>query len=314
VDTLHAALRAQGLAAHRFHEELRAGVRAAEQLEFSMPGDRRILVATSAFAPSANLHEEDPEGVPLRYGRRTHKADIRSLVRCQPPSSLEQLVDELSLVSRDGHEGRALLFYDSADRPALEAQVEAVRPTGERLLLLGRALEICNASARTFTTETLALEARTSRHAAESLVGLLAGMGLIAVEAGWLRLCAPEAVVHRELRALAERFATVRALDARRIGDVANLATARGCPIAFIERHAGNPDANGCGLCAICTGATGPLGASAPQGSPRDRQAPVRRFTVSPAGEARLAPGTFHSDRSHTSSPAVLTAKIAEFR
>jgi ATP-dependent DNA helicase RecQ len=310
VDAVHGALRSVGLPAHRYHEELRAGVRAGEQLQFSMPGDRAILVATSAFAVTSGSSEEDPEGVPLRYGRRTMKSDIRSFVRFQPPTSLDQLVDELSLVGRDGQRAEALVFHDPSDKPMLEAEVEAARPTGAQLLLLGRALESVGASEAATTTEALALGARSSRRNVELLLELLDGMGLVAHKSGWLRRVAPEHVLLRELRGLAERYATVRTLDARRLADVADLAEHSGCRTARLRRLLGEGDAGPCGVCAACTG----VALGEPSQPPGQRHAPARRFTVRPAAASdAIAAATFHTDR-QSSEGGVLTAKLADFR
>jgi superfamily II DNA helicase RecQ len=308
VDAVHGALRSLGLPAHRYHEEMRAGARAGEQLQFSMPGERAILVATSAFAVGAGAQAEDAEGVPLRYGRRATKTDVRSLVRFGPPASLEQLVDELSLVARDGQAGEAIVFCDGSDRPVLEAELESSRPTGEQLLMLGRALEGAPAGGAPVTTESLALGAGISRRAVETLSAHLDGMGLVSSQGGWLRRLAPEHVLLRELRALAERFATVRALDARRLSDVGELAAHSGCKAQRMRRLLGEADASSCGACPACAG-TAQEGASDWGG----RRPPARRFTLSTEGasdEARS--GTFHTDRS--SRPSVLTAKIADFR
>jgi ATP-dependent DNA helicase RecQ len=303
-----------GLPAHRYHEELATGVRAGEQLQFSMPGERAILVATSAFAPGTPQPADDAEGVPLRYGRRTRKNDIRSLVRFQPPASPEQLVDELALIGRDGERAEAVVFHDPSDRPAIEAELEGSRPTGAQLLLLGRAFENTSAEAAVMT-EALALAARSTLRTIEALGKLLDGMGLVSQRDGWLRRIAPEQVLLRELRSLAERFATVRALDGRRLGEMSELCLRGGCFTAGLRRALGDPAANPCGVCSACTdgrGAPAPApGAEAT--APRERHSPPRRFTVATveAGDTASA-RTFRSDS--PGRQGVLTAKLADFK
>jgi ATP-dependent DNA helicase RecQ len=310
VESIYGALRASGLPAHRFHEDLRAGPRAAEQLEFAMPGDRRILVATSAFAPSLAASEEDSEGVPLRYGRRTTKSDIRSLVRFAPPASLEQLVEELALVGRDGEPAEALVFYDPGDRPRLEAEVVSARPNGEQLLRLGKALEATVLEGATITTEALALEARMSLRSIEALATLLGTMGLAVQRDGWLRVKAPEHALFGELRSLAERYATIRALDVRRIGEVHALSMGAGCRASALRRALGESNAAACGLCAACRSPSAEAGAPAAEGH---RRPPARRFTVSAGAGEDVRAATFHTDPRHR-RPTVLTAKLGEFR
>ncbi len=287
---------------------MKTGLRAGEQIQFSMPGERAILVATSAFAIGAAACENDTEGVPLRYGRRTTKADIRALVRLSPPTSLEQLADELSLLGRDGKPAEGLVFFSPGDHLALEAEVQDARPTGEQLLMFGRALEE-SSDDEVVTTESLATKARSSRRSVETLAALLEGMGLVSNRDGWLRRLVPNHVVLGELRALAERLATVRALDARRLVDVGGLASYTGCKTARLRQFLGETDTPPCGACRACAGSVATDGSYTGQ-----RRDPARRFTVQTAEattEARQ--NTFHSDR-RTGSSAALTAKLADFR
>ena len=308
VDAAQESLRSLGFAAHRYHEDMRAGVRAGEQLEFSTAGDRAVLVATSAFAPSRVLLAEDPDDVPARYGRRAAKIEIKALVRLGAPASVEQLADELSLVGRGGAGGKAVVVFDPGDRPGVEAQTDAARPTGEQILLLARAFEGLPAGGGAVTTEALALSARSSRRGVEALADLLDGMGLVSHRDGWLTRLYPEPVVLKELRGLAERFATVRALDARRFDQVLDLLARPGCRTAALARMLGDAT-EPCGHCDACRGEPETAGASQ-----QLRHAPVRRFTVQAAGESeQAARATFHAD-GHTRDHSSLTAKLADFR
>jgi ATP-dependent DNA helicase RecQ len=307
VEAVHGALGAMGLTAHRYHEELRPGVRAGEQLSFSM-GDRAVLVATSAFAPGGGGTDSDPEAVPGRYGRRTTKNDVRSLVRFDPPASIEQLVDEMSLVSRDGHAGEVVVFYDPSDRPRLQADLERARPSGEHFLSFGKAIEASFDREGSVTVEAMALAARSTRRAIESVAELLCAMGLLSTRDGWIRFVGNEPTLSRELRSIAERLATVRALDARRLADLELLGTHAACGTAELRRFLGESDPPTCGACVVCRG----LSRDAQLVPAGPRHAPARRFTVTAHGEAPGA-STFHTDsRSHVANP--LTAKLADFR
>ncbi|HVW27169.1 MAG TPA: hypothetical protein VHC69_17505 [Polyangiaceae bacterium] len=303
VDAAYEALRSRGLPTHRFHDEMRAGVRAAEQLEFSMPGEEAILVATSAFAPSASTYDDEGEGVPLRYGRRTSKLDVRSLVRCDPPASLEQLADELSLVARDGKPGHALVLHDPSDRSPIEARTDGTRPSGEQIMLMARALESTTESGA-MTTEALALTARSSRRAVEGLADLLDRMGLVTHRDGWLTRIAPESSLLKELRGLAERYATVRVLDTQRLAAVMELLARPGCKTAAFTRALGQPGASDCGECASCRGEDTKLSPA------HGRQPLARRFSVQATDGS--AGGTFHADE-RVASRSRLTAKLADF-
>src|SRR5207249_519800 len=79
-----------------------------------------------------------------------------------------------------GKAAQALVFHDPSDRPLLEAQTDATRPSGEQILLLARALEGMPTGGGAITTEALALAARSSRRAVEALAELLDGMGVVA--------------------------------------------------------------------------------------------------------------------------------------
>ncbi len=301
VDAVYGALQSMNLPVHRLHADMRAGARAAELLEFSVPGDRRILVSTSAFAVAPYVLEEEPEGVVTRYGRRTSKADIRSLVRFGPPSSVEELAQELALLGRDGEPAEATVFYDSSDRPALEAELEASRPKGHEFQLFSRALEAAERKS-SMTTEELALAARSSRRSIETVARILDGMGLVSHTDGWIRLLAHDSTVVREIRQLAERYAIVRSLDARRLGDVSELLGRVGCRTARLQSMLGVSGPAPCGRCEACQGAGKGVESDA-----LERRAPARRFTVTPAEPTR---DTFHSDRR---THGVLTAKMREF-
>jgi ATP-dependent DNA helicase RecQ len=231
--------------------------------------------------------------VPLRYGRRTAKSDIRSLVRFEPPASLEQLADELSLIGRDGNPARALVLHDPSDRPALEEQTDTTRPSGEQILLLARALEGMPTGGGAITTEALALAARSSRRAVEGLSALLDGMGVVSHRDGWLTRLAPEPVVLKELRGLAERYATVRALDARRLASVLELLARSGCRTAALSRALGGASAQDCGACASCAGTNDGESVAGVHA----RHAPARRFAVQTLGVATEGAGTFQSWR-----------------
>jgi superfamily II DNA helicase RecQ len=304
VEGVYGALRAMNLAAHRYHEELAGGERAGEQLKFSMPGEKRILVATSAFGPESFGQRTEAEGVPLRYGRRVAKTDVRALVRFGPPASVEQLASELSLVGKDGHPAEALVFYDPSDRPSLEGELEAARPSAEQLLAFGRGLETV-AAGSAITTEALAFAAQKSLRGTEAVATMLDRMGLVSSRGGWVRLRAPEATLLAELRAVAECYSTVRALDGQRIADVGALAAHGGCRSARLRALLGDSRTDPCGACAVCADR-----GDRPEDSPGNgRHQPVRRFTVTPQGVEETR--TFHSGMRRKT---VLTAKIGEFR
>jgi hypothetical protein len=132
---------------------------------------------------------------------------------------------------------------------------------------------------------------------------MLDQMGLVALRGGFARLLAPQSVILKEVRGLAERFAAIRAGDSRRLSALSSFLSMPGCRAASLAERLGDPEAAPCGRCRSCT----ERGVSMSQ---RERLPPARRFTVTTVE----SPGsTFHTDRvRHVAAP--LTAKLGEFR
>jgi ATP-dependent DNA helicase RecQ len=94
---VHAALKAAGIDAALYHGRLSAKDRHASQ-DLFMGGKARVMVATNAF------------------GMGIDKPDIRFVVHCQLPATLEAYYQESGRAGRDGERADCVLVYDSRDR------------------------------------------------------------------------------------------------------------------------------------------------------------------------------------------------------
>ena len=96
-----AALAPLGERAGIYHAGLDADVRNQMQRDW-LEGERQVLVATNAF------------------GMGIDKPDVRFVVHCACPDSLESYYQEAGRAGRDGHKSRCVILYHFADRRTRE--------------------------------------------------------------------------------------------------------------------------------------------------------------------------------------------------
>ncbi len=154
VDSVYGALRGAGIAAQRHHSGMTPSDRAAELLNFTLPGTRSVMVALSAFAPGSGLPGigEPLEGV----GRGPGKRDLRFVVHYQSPASIEQYLREIQRAGADGKPAMCVLLHESSHRSLHEVMLAQQRFKAVHLAELGRALETPALEGRTVTLEALA--------------------------------------------------------------------------------------------------------------------------------------------------------------
>ena len=96
VEKIYAALVKDGFSACKYHADLSAPERTLAQDEF-IQGRRKIIVATTAF------------------GMGIDKPDIRYIVHCGMPLSLENYYQEAGRAGRDGKPSDCILLYNRQD-------------------------------------------------------------------------------------------------------------------------------------------------------------------------------------------------------
>ena len=260
-DAAYAALRARRVPVHRYHAAMSAGERGGELIQFTLPGRRAVLVATSAFAPAPPGASEALRGFGLGFEDR----ELYFVAHWQAPASLEQYAREVGLAAR-ARAATCVLAYDPGARRLLETQLASASPIADHLRACATALAVQSAAGYT-TLERLALDAGIGRRGLELAVNLMSRAGLVKHASGWVRprLAGP---------ALAERAAELAAsLDQARLGGASRLdtveayATSTGCLEAFLADYFGLDGAAHCGRCSGCV-------------PPRSRRGSGRRSTV----------------------------------
>lgn len=200
-------------------------------------GRRTVMVATSAF------------------GLGIDKPDIRYIVHCQSPASLEQYVQEAGRAGRDGQKANCILLYDEDDRSVHEALLQKSRVRPDQLYKLGRALGAWAGEERTPTLEALALSAGQGPRVTTALLAVLEEAGLVTrIDGGTIQVTIPAAQVEERSRALAGQFETLRTQDGRRLDSLAEYALKTDCRAVFLRQYFGEEAGEACGLCDICRG------------------------------------------------------------
>ena len=310
VDSVYATLRdARGaITAHRYHGGMTPSDRAAELLNFTLPGARGVLVAVSAFAPGSGLLGlgEPTAQAALGFGRGASKRDLRFVVHYQSPASLEQYLREIQHAGRDGQSATCVLFHESSHRSLHEVMLAQQRFKPAHLVELGRVLEAPALEERTVTLESLALATGQSRRTTDRLTALLADAGVVSKTGGWVRAAIGASELQDACRDLGAKLDALREQDARRLAAVSAFAESQQCKLLELSRYLGVAAEAPCGRCSACIG--DPL-ASEPTAIAPSRRAVVQEFSVRPAASAE--PGPAHIGGSSPSG--TLTAKLTDF-
>jgi superfamily II DNA helicase RecQ len=245
-DSEYAALRARRVPVHRYHAAMSAGERGGELIQFTLPGRRAVLVATSAFAPAPHGASESLRGFGLGFENR----ELNFVAHCQAPASLEQYAREIGLAARARAATCVLAHDPGASRPP-ETELQNASPSAGEVFACATALAVQSAVGYT-TLERLALDAGIGRRAAELAVTSMARAGLVKHASGWVRpRLAGGALVQRATE-LATSLDQARLAGAQRLDAVEAYAASRGCLVAFLADYFGLESAARCGRCSGC--------------------------------------------------------------
>ena len=310
VDSVYSALRGAEIAAHRHHSGMTAGDRAAELLNFSLPGQLSVMVAVSAFAPGSGLPGigEQPEPS-LGFGRGPGKRDLRFVVHYQSPASIEQYLREIQRAGADGLPATGVLLHESSHRSLHEVMLAQQRFRATHLAELGRALETPALEGRTVSVEALALGTGQSRRTTDRLTALLADAGVVSRASGWVRVLCTASELDEACRRLGTQLYALREQDARRLASVSAFAEAAECKLSCLNQYLGEGVSHGCGRCSACVSELlEPTQESLlPEASVR--RAVVHEFSVQPVSAPQS--GVVPSGAQPGHGP--LTAKLTDF-
>ena len=314
VDGVYAALRGAGMAAHRHHGGMTPSDRAAELLNFTLPGQRSVMVAVSAFAPGSGLPgigEQTEAGA--GFGRGPGKRDLRFVVHYQSPASLEQYLREIQRAGGDGLPAQCVLLHESSHRSLHEVMLAQQRFRATHLAELGRALETPALEGRTVTVEALALATGQSRRTTDRLTALLADAGVVSRTGGWVRVLCSASELDEMCRRLGAQLYALREQDARRLASVSAFAESSECKLSCLSQYLGEGSTEPCGRCNACVSEL--LAPSQDSLVPlaSQRRAVVQEFSVQshdlPQPADRRLPGV----SGVVPNGAPLTAKLADF-
>ncbi|MET0790162.1 MAG: helicase-related protein [Polyangiaceae bacterium] len=309
VDSVYAALRGAGIAAHRHHSGMTPSDRDAESSSFLVPGQRSVMVALSAFAPSSGLPGigEQLEG----YGRGVAKRDLRFVVHYQSPASIEQYLREIQRAGVDGKQAMCVMLHESSHRSLHEVMLAQQRFKATHLAELGRALETPALEGRTVTLEALALGTGQSRRTTDRLTALLADAGLVSRTGGWVRVLCSASELDEGCRRLGAQLYALRERDARRLASVSAFAESDECKLSCLSQYLGEGVAEPCGRCNACVSALlAPSQESlVPQAS--TRRAVVQEFSVQAVGHSHS--GVVPSGALPNGGARLANAGLAEF-
>jgi DNA topoisomerase-3 len=177
----------------------------------------------------------------IAFGMGVDKADIRTVIHCGLPATLEGYYQEIGRAGRDGRPARAVLFESAADLKTHEYFLEKNYPDSAVLAAVASAL-----SARAQTKEALAARLGLDDDVFENALAKL-----------WLHggaLVAPDGSITRGEAPWRKAYEAQRRHRARQIDQMAEFARRRTCRMLQIVRHFGDEKDSGapCGVCDIC--------------------------------------------------------------
>ena len=233
-EELAAWLRERGVAAARYHGELRAAERAEAQRGF-MDNRYRVVVATKAF------------------GLGIDKPDIRLVLHYHFPDSPETYYQEAGRAGRDGERAHAILLYRLEDRRIQSYFLGGKYPRPEDAQRLYQALQAATQEnhGNGVTLRELALRTELNERRTKVLVAQLEQLGILERRRRRLyqrRAFAEAAELEHYLRSYEQR----RANEQQRLEVVMRYAQSTLCRMRYLRNYLGDNTEDDCGRCDNC--------------------------------------------------------------
>jgi len=156
VDRVYAWLKGEGHDVRRYHAGLPPEERQRGQDTF-LSGECEMMVATNAF------------------GMGVDRADIRRVVHCEIPRTIEAYVQETGRAGRDGEPAACVLLFDPADLHIQRFFIESSNPSRETVTEVFQVLRSLGEGRLEFTADDIAarLHTRTSGRAVTAALAVL---------------------------------------------------------------------------------------------------------------------------------------------
>jgi ATP-dependent DNA helicase RecQ len=280
VDAVYGAMKEMGIPVNRYHGGMNGSDRKSEQEQMMKPGQRRVMVATSAF------------------GLGIDKRDLRYVVHFQAPASLEQYVQEAGRAGRDGRRSHCILLHHEMDRDIHEFLLSQSRVNPIQLFQVAKALAAYIEEQRDPGVVDLAAASRVSQRVTAAAVAMFESAGLLQIGS---EKQIEALVTHKELvqeaRRLREQLHTLRNKDATRMDAIHKYAIAERCRAQLVGEYFGVPIEEECGICDVCRRAPSrpltffepirkrPVKRKKTSRNPRGKKSPRRRRRRQPAPE-----------------------------
>ncbi len=235
VDAVHGALKEMRLPVHRYHGGMNGSERKAEQEAVMKSGQRRVMVATSAF------------------GLGIDKRDFRYVVHFQTPASIEQYVQEAGRAGRDGRRAHCILLHHEMDRDIHEFLLSQSRVNPMQLFQVAKALAAYVEEQRDPDVKDLAAASRVSQRVTAAVVAMFESAGLVHIgEEKEIEALLPYEDLVQQARRLSEKLRTLRKQDTARMNATHKYAIAERCRAQLLGEYFAVPVEEECGVCDVC--------------------------------------------------------------
>ncbi|KIQ18505.1 ATP-dependent DNA helicase RecQ [Variovorax paradoxus] len=217
-----------------YHGKLGTRERNAAQEAF-MAGDVRTMVATNAF------------------GMGIDKADIRFVLHCQMPSSLQAYYQEAGRAGRDGQRARCMLLFHAKDRAVQQFFLAGRYPQLEDLDAIYRQLLAEPPEATGWTAAGLLDALDRPRTRMQSAIAVLKQEQVLKVDRRGAISVRPRAAASVDFSAVLETYKDRRRQDRETLERMISYAQSGQCRWQLLLNDlAPDPDRQRCGSCDNC--------------------------------------------------------------